>query len=58
MISEDIYMPFFKYLDTKDPHPHNWEKIGLVSDAPSEAIKAYEIFKKMKAEAKAIGALL
>jgi len=52
LFDPEIWANFYKYLDKSD---NSWKEkatseIGLVKDAPKEAIEAYEVYKKWDAE--------
>jgi len=51
MLNPEILKPFFKYLD-RTKKDISWEKMGLVENAPIEAVKAYEKFQKFMQEEK------
>jgi hypothetical protein len=46
MLDPKIIKPFFDYLDRTN-EDKSWEEMGLVANAPPEAIKAYEEYKKL-----------
>jgi hypothetical protein len=57
MISPEILKPFVDYLnfDQPDADKKSLKNLGLVPNAPKEAIEAYEIYKIIKKEAEEEG---
>jgi len=49
MLNPEILKPFYDYLD-RTKKDTAWEKMGLMENAPIEAIEAYEKFQKFMQE--------
>ena len=49
MLSPEIWEPFYDYLDWSNDGKA-WADMGLVADAPPEAVNAYAVFQKTEQE--------
>ena len=54
MMDPALWSPFFDWLNkrTSDDDMRPWDELGLRSDAPPEAVEAYEKFCAIAADAK------
>jgi len=52
MFDLDIFAKFYDYLDwaNNEPEKKPTAQLGLIKNAPKEAIEAYEIYKKWSRE--------
>jgi len=57
MIDFEMVEPFYKWLDNGQPGADeiDMHELGLVADAPMEALKAYKEFQKIMREAEGDG---
>jgi len=46
MINPELIAPFYDYLD-KTNIDKSWEEMGLIANAPPEAVAAYEEYKRL-----------
>ena len=52
MMDPNLVDLFYKYLNINNPKdPKNWEDLGLVQEAPIEAVAAYIKFQKIMRKA-------